>query len=81
VTGAIIALLVVPPAIAVVAGTRLVAIAPLVAWPLYYAGLNERWWGCCGTGDGWPVVAALLTIAGVASTVAAADLRRRRALR
>ena len=79
--GAIITLLGVPPAVAIVAGRRLVAIVPLVAWPLYYVGLNERWWGCCGTGDGWPFVAALLTIAGVVSTAAAAELRHRRALR
>jgi hypothetical protein len=77
-TLAIIALLIGPAVLGLAFGTRLVAIVPFVAWPLYYIGLHRRWWGCCGTGDGWQWVAALLTVVGVATTAAAAELGRRR---
>ena len=44
---------------------------PLIAWPMYYIGRNEGWWGCCGTGDGWEALAVMLTVLGVTTTAAA----------
>ena len=40
-------------------------IVPLVAVPLYYAGLRYGWWGG-GVGDGWQLLAAFLTAIAVA---------------
>ncbi len=42
-------------------------LAPLVAWPLFYLGLSEDWWGD-GLGDGWPAAAAAVTLVSVALT-------------
>jgi hypothetical protein len=44
---------------------------PLLAWPTYYIGRNQGWWGCCGTGDGWEVAAIWLTVLGVITTAGA----------
>ena len=41
-----------------------VLLVPLIAWPLYYIGRNQGWWGCCGTGDGWEMAAIAVTILG-----------------
>ena len=40
------------------------AVFPLVAVPLFYAGLRNRWWGD-GVGDGWQYAAAAVTVAGI----------------
>ena len=47
----------------------------LVAWPLYYVGLNEEW-RLEGTGDGWQLIAFLFTLVGVATTAFAVALAR-----
>jgi len=44
---------------------------PLIAWPIYYIGRNQGWWGCCGTGDGWQFLAVTLTVVGFITTAAA----------
>ncbi len=41
---------------------------PLVAIPLFYAGLVNGWWGD-GVGDGWPYAAAAVTALGVVAAV------------
>ena len=38
------------------------------AWPLYFLGLNQDWWGH-GVGDGWQ---AILVVGTIAATVAGA---------
>jgi hypothetical protein len=40
-----------------------VLVLPLVAVPVFYAGLKNGWWGS-GVGDGWQVAAVLVTISG-----------------
>ncbi|MBB5789041.1 hypothetical protein [Jiangella mangrovi] len=51
-------------------------IVPLVAVPLYYAGLRYGWWGG-GVGDGgWVQLALLLTLAAVAGCAAVIALLR-----
>ena len=50
-------------------------IVPLVAVPLYYAGLRYGWWGD-GVGDGWPRVAVLVTAIAVAGTAVVIGLLR-----
>jgi hypothetical protein len=41
---------------------------PLVAIPLFYAGLRRGWWGA-GVGDGWQYAAALVTLIGFLGSV------------
>jgi hypothetical protein len=53
-----------------------VVLLPVIAWPLYYIGLNRGWWGCCGTGDGWQYAAVMVTIFGVVTTALAVLLGR-----
>jgi hypothetical protein len=48
-----------------------VILLPLIAWPTYYIGRNQGWWGCCGTGDGWETLAIVLTVLGATTTAAA----------
>jgi hypothetical protein len=56
-------------------------IVPLLAWPIYYIGLNREWWGVNGTGDGWQGLAVLLTIVGALTTAAAVQAGQRFASR
>ena len=69
-----VALLVGLPVIGSVLRRWTLLLLPLTAWPIYYIGLNQRWWGCCGTGEFWEMVAIALTIFGVATTAAAIRL-------
>jgi hypothetical protein len=78
---AFVALLVLCPLIGVGARSWLAVFLPTIAWPLFYMGLNQGWWGN-GTGDGWQYAALLVTAFGVVSTglaVAAARARHRAA--
>jgi hypothetical protein len=77
---AVIGLLVAFPVVGA-AFRRWAALAlPVVGWPLFYVGLNEEWWGY-GTGDGWPIVAAALTVVGTAATALGVWAGRARAQR
>ncbi len=51
---------------------------PLIGHPLYAIGLNQGWWGCCGTGEG-PLVffVALGTVVAMAVTGAAVEAGQR----
>jgi hypothetical protein len=50
-------------------------LAPLVGWPCFYIGLDRGWWGD-GTGDGWQVLLIILTVVGVATTIAGVAVGR-----
>jgi hypothetical protein len=68
-------LLVVPPVLGVLARRWFVLLIPLIAWPVYFAGLNKHWWGY-GTGDGWLYAAAVFSVVGILITAAAIGLAR-----
>ena len=79
---AVVALLILFPLIGVAARSWSAVSLPIIAWPLFFLGLNLGWWGN-GTGDGWQYAALLVSAFGVVSTtlaVAAARARRRAAL-
>ncbi len=42
---------------------------PLVLWPVYFVGLHKRWWGCCGTGEGWHAALLWSTILSACATL------------
>jgi hypothetical protein len=63
------------PVIGVVTRRWLVVALPLVAWPIFYLGLNKGWW-LDGTGDGWQPLAWFFTVFGVASTALAVGIGR-----
>jgi hypothetical protein len=66
-----VALLVVLPLLGLLLRRWSLVLLPLMAWPTYSIGVNQRWWGCCGTGDSWELGAFALTIVGVATTALA----------
>lgn len=68
-------LLIVFPLIGVLARRWLVVAMPLVAWPIFYVGMNRGWW-LYGTGDGWQYVARFFTVLGVATTLLAIGVAR-----
>jgi hypothetical protein len=69
-------LLIVPPLFGLLGRRWIAVVVPLLAWPIYYVGLNQRWWGVNGTGDGWQVLAVLATIGGILTTAAAVGFGR-----
>jgi hypothetical protein len=69
----VIVLLIAFPLIGLLARRWTTIIFPLIAWPVFYAGLGHGWWGN-GIGDGWQYAAVLLTLVGVASTAAAVGI-------
>jgi hypothetical protein len=71
----VVLLLVLGPLIGFVSRRWLAVLIPAVAWPLFYVGLDEGWWGS-GTGDGWQYVAAAFTTAGLFSTAFAVGAAR-----
>jgi hypothetical protein len=76
---AFVASLILFPLLGVVARTWFVLLVPALGWPLFYAGLNQGWWGH-GTGDGWKYAALLVSAFGVVTTglaIAAARAKRR----
>jgi hypothetical protein len=64
---AFVALLIVFPLIGVATRSWAVLLLPAGGWPLFYVGLNQRWWGN-GTGDGWQYAALLVSALGVVIT-------------
>lgn len=68
-------LLILFPLIGVLARRWFAVAPPLVAWPIFDAGLNKGWW-LYGTGDGWEYVALSMTVFGVASTALAVGIAR-----
>jgi hypothetical protein len=72
---AIVALLIAFPLVGAIARRWLALLLPIVGWPLFYFGLNRGWWGD-GTGDGWQLAAAMLTVAGVGSTAVVIAIAR-----
>lgn len=70
-----IALLLVFPAAGALARRWVATLLPLLGWPLFCLGLDRGWW-LYGTGDGWREAAALLTLAGVATTATAVAVGR-----
>jgi len=72
--------------VAFVIGRAWALLLPAIAWPLYFLGLRERWWGN-GLGDNWQYALAGVTLLGLAAAAAGlmlralvfgADSRRRR---
>lgn len=45
-----------------------IAVLPLAAVPLFYAGLRNGWWGD-GVGDGWQYAAVMVTVLGLLGSV------------
>ena len=72
-----VVLLVIPPVLGMLSREWVAVAVPFFGWPTYYIGLNQRWWGENGTGDGWQWVAILLTIVGVLTTAAATQAGQR----
>jgi hypothetical protein len=70
-----VALLVASPLVGVVTRRWLALLLPAFGWPVFYASLNQGWWGH-GTGDGWEYAAVLLTVVGVLSTALAISAAR-----
>jgi ascorbate-specific PTS system EIIC-type component UlaA len=78
--GVFVGLLFLFPLIGVASQSWIAVVLPTTAWPLFYSGLNQGWWGN-GTGDGWQYAALVVTAVGILSTglaVAVARTRRRR---
>jgi ascorbate-specific PTS system EIIC-type component UlaA len=78
--GVFVALLILFPLIGVASRSLIAVVLPAIAWPLFYSGLNQGWWGN-GTGDGWQYASLVVTAVGILSTglaVAAVRARRRR---
>jgi hypothetical protein len=71
-----IAVLVAGPVLGLVLRRWFVLLVPLVAVPLYFVGLNHRWWGINGTGDSWQVVAVIATLVDMAATAASIAVGR-----
>jgi hypothetical protein len=69
-------LLIGPAVLGLLTRSWLVVVVPLIAVPIYAIGKDERWWGCCGTGDAWQVAAIALTVVGVVGTALAVVLGR-----
>jgi hypothetical protein len=67
---AIVGLVIAFPIIGLLTRHWIAGILPPVAWPLYFLGLTEGWWGD-GTGDGWPYGAIVLTALGTLTTALA----------
>jgi hypothetical protein len=67
-------LLVAFPLIGFATGRPASVALPLVGWPLFYVGLDRRWW-LDGTGDGWQAIAIGLTLVGVVTTATAVAVR------
>jgi hypothetical protein len=72
---AVVGLLVACPLVGAVTRRWLAVLLPVVAWPVFYVGLNENLW-LDGTGDGWPLVAGLLLLFGTATTAVAVAVSR-----
>jgi hypothetical protein len=72
----VVGLLVAVPAIGAAARRWPALLVPLVAWPMYFLGLEREWWGY-GVGDGWQLGASVLTAFGVATTAIAIAAGRR----
>jgi hypothetical protein len=73
----VIALLVAFPLLGALMRRWPVVALPLIAWPIYYAGLHRGWW-FYGTGDGWQIGAVFYTVVGVASTALTVFVARSR---
>jgi len=71
------ALLILFPLLGVASGRWLSVVAPAVAWPLFYLGDNQGWWGwgSSDAGDVWSV-AFLTTMLGVSTTALAVAVGR-----
>jgi hypothetical protein len=72
----VVALLAFFPLLGAVSGRWWTIGLPLVAWPIWFLGLSQDWWGY-GLGDGWQYGAVLLTAVSVASVAAALVIRSR----
>jgi len=72
----VVALLIVFLAVGVLTRRWSAIALPLLAWPIYFAGLDRGWW-FYGTGDGWHLGAVLITATSVASTALGVLLARR----
>jgi hypothetical protein len=66
----VVSLVIACPLVGVLVRRWLVVVLPLVAWPLFYWGLNEDWW-LYGTGDGWQRAAWSFTLIGLVTTAVA----------
>jgi hypothetical protein len=71
----VVTLLIAFPVVGALARRWLVVALPLVAWPIFYLGLNKGWW-LYGTGDGWQYAARFFTLFGVATTALAVGIAR-----
>jgi hypothetical protein len=58
----------------VVAGSRLVLIAPPLLWSAFFGGVALGWWGS-GFGDGWPFALLVLVAGGVVAAAAGLAVR------
>jgi hypothetical protein len=73
---AVVALLIGAPALGAAVRRWSALLVPVVAWPVYFVGLNREWW-FYGTGDGWQYGAVVLTAVGVVTTGVAITVGRR----
>jgi hypothetical protein len=72
---AFVGLLILFPLIGVAARSWSVVLLPVIGWPVFYAGLNQGWWGN-GTGDAWEYAAFGVSVVGVVSTGLAVAVAR-----
>lgn len=62
-----------------IAARRVALLPAAAAWPVYFLGLEQGWWGS-GVGDGWEyglLGATALAVAGAALGLGAGSLLRR----
>jgi len=71
----VLALLLAFPVVGVLTRRWLVVLLPLIAWPVFYAGLDRGWW-LDGTGDGWQFALISLTLIGATTTAGAILITR-----
>jgi hypothetical protein len=74
VDGLFVALLIGFPTLGLLTRRWIAVLLPIFAWPTYYIGLNQEWWGLNGTGDGWQYLAVIFTAFGAVTTAPAVVL-------
>jgi ABC-type spermidine/putrescine transport system permease subunit II len=74
VPGAVVLLLIACPIVGFVARHWSTLLLPAVSWPLLFVGWDRKWWIGEGLVADWHSAAALMTVIGIVSTVAAVGL-------
>ena len=72
----LILVLAVAIAVGFLIGRWAIVIVLAAAWPVYFLGLHQEWWGH-GVGDGWQVILVAGTLAALCAGAAGVFARRK----